>query len=111
MRQAAAKDFSWAVVPGASTPTGNVTVTDDGAAIVAATSAVRVRIERSPLRLAFLDAAGHVISEDAPRRGPLGARKFEPLTPQEVADAVVYAAGSSPSCVPDLVELRPLGAA
>jgi NADP-dependent 3-hydroxy acid dehydrogenase YdfG len=41
----------------------------------------------------------------------LSARKFEPLTPQEVADAVVYAAGSSPSCVPDLMELRPLGAA
>jgi 3-hydroxy acid dehydrogenase/malonic semialdehyde reductase len=41
----------------------------------------------------------------------LAARKFEPLTPQEVADAVVYAAQSTPSCVPDLVELRPLGAA
>ena len=41
----------------------------------------------------------------------LAARKFEPLTPQEVADAVVYAARSTPSCVPDLVELRPLGAA
>jgi NADP-dependent 3-hydroxy acid dehydrogenase YdfG len=41
----------------------------------------------------------------------LSARKFAPLTPQEVAAAVVYAAQSTPSCVPDLVELRPLGAA
>ena len=78
VRQASAKDFSWAVVPGASTPTGNVTVTDEGGAIVAATSAVRVRIEKAPLRLAFLDAAGHVISEDALRRGPAGAASFGP---------------------------------
>jgi NADP-dependent 3-hydroxy acid dehydrogenase YdfG len=41
----------------------------------------------------------------------LSARKFSPLTPQEVADAVVYAAQAAPNCVPDLVELRPLGAA
>jgi len=41
----------------------------------------------------------------------LAARKFEPLTPQQVADAVVFAARSAPDCVPDLVELRPLGAA
>ena len=41
----------------------------------------------------------------------LSARKFAPLTPQEVADAVVYAAQAAPNCVPDLVELRPLGAA
>jgi len=41
----------------------------------------------------------------------LKARTFEPLTPQEVADAVVFAAQSTPSCVPDLLELRPLGAA
>jgi len=41
----------------------------------------------------------------------LAARKFAPLTPQEVAEAVVYAARTTASCVPDLVELRPLGAA
>jgi alpha-glucosidase len=71
-------DFSWAVVPGANTPTGTLTVTDDGSVILAATPAVRVRIERSPLRLVFLDAAGHVISEDARARpmtlGPNGFR-------------------------------------
>ena len=41
----------------------------------------------------------------------LQARKFEPLTPQQVAEAVVFAAQAAPNCVPDLVELRPLGAA
>jgi NADP-dependent 3-hydroxy acid dehydrogenase YdfG len=41
----------------------------------------------------------------------LAARTFSPLTPQEVAEAVVYAARTTASGVPDLVELRPLGAA
>jgi NADP-dependent 3-hydroxy acid dehydrogenase YdfG len=41
----------------------------------------------------------------------LAGRKFDPLTPQQVAEAVVFAAQSAPHCVPDLVELRPLGAA
>jgi 3-hydroxy acid dehydrogenase/malonic semialdehyde reductase len=41
----------------------------------------------------------------------LATRKFAALTPEEVADAVVYAARTTASCVPDLVELRPLGAA
>jgi NADP-dependent 3-hydroxy acid dehydrogenase YdfG len=41
----------------------------------------------------------------------LQARKFEPLTPQEVAEAVVFAAQSAPNCGTDLIELRPLGAA
>jgi 3-hydroxy acid dehydrogenase / malonic semialdehyde reductase len=39
------------------------------------------------------------------------ARKYEPLTPQEVAEAVVFAAQSPPNCGTDLIELRPLGAA
>ncbi|HET6283914.1 MAG TPA: glycoside hydrolase family 31 protein [Polyangia bacterium] len=62
------KDFSWAVVPGANAPTGTLTVRDEGAAIVAATAAVTVRIEKNPLRLVFLDRAGQVISEDARQR-------------------------------------------
>jgi alpha-glucosidase len=61
-------DFSWAVVPGANAPKGTLTVKDDGKAIVASTSAVRVRVEKDPLRLVFLDAAGDVLSEDAPGR-------------------------------------------
>ena len=60
-----AKDFSWAVVQGANAPTGAATVTDEGASLVVATTAVRVRVEKSPLRLVFLDAAGNVLSEDA----------------------------------------------
>jgi NADP-dependent 3-hydroxy acid dehydrogenase YdfG len=50
-------------------------------------------------------------SPHAAVQAALAARKFEPLTPQQVADAVVFAARSAPQCVPDLVELRPLGAA
>jgi NADP-dependent 3-hydroxy acid dehydrogenase YdfG len=38
-------------------------------------------------------------------------RKFSALTPEQVAEAVVYAAQSADNCCPDLVELRPLGAA
>ena len=41
----------------------------------------------------------------------LKVRKFEALTSQEVADAVVYAATAAPNCCPDLIELRPQGAA
>jgi NADP-dependent 3-hydroxy acid dehydrogenase YdfG len=38
-------------------------------------------------------------------------RKFKALTAQEVADAVAYAATANPNCCPDLIELRPQGAA
>jgi 3-hydroxy acid dehydrogenase/malonic semialdehyde reductase len=39
------------------------------------------------------------------------ARKFRPLTPEEVAEAVVYAAQAAPNLCPDLIELRPQNAA
>jgi NADP-dependent 3-hydroxy acid dehydrogenase YdfG len=39
------------------------------------------------------------------------ARKFEALTPEEVAQSVVYAVEAAPNCCPDLIELRPRGAA
>jgi NADP-dependent 3-hydroxy acid dehydrogenase YdfG len=39
----------------------------------------------------------------------LKVRKFSALTPQEIAEAVVYAAECEPNCCPDLLELRPLG--
>jgi 3-hydroxy acid dehydrogenase/malonic semialdehyde reductase len=39
----------------------------------------------------------------------LKVRKFSALTPQQVADAVIYAARSERNCCPDLLELRPLG--
>jgi NADP-dependent 3-hydroxy acid dehydrogenase YdfG len=41
----------------------------------------------------------------------LDSRKFGPLTPEEVAEAVVYAAQAAPNCCPDLIELRPQGSA
>jgi 3-hydroxy acid dehydrogenase/malonic semialdehyde reductase len=41
----------------------------------------------------------------------VNARKFGPLTPEEVADAVVYAAQASPNLCPDLIELRPQNSA
>jgi 3-hydroxy acid dehydrogenase / malonic semialdehyde reductase len=41
----------------------------------------------------------------------LKMRRFEGLTSEEVAEAVVYAASAAPNCCPDLIELRPQGAA
>jgi hypothetical protein len=41
----------------------------------------------------------------------LKARKFAPLTSEEVASAVVYAAAAPPNLCPNLIELRPMGAA
>jgi NADP-dependent 3-hydroxy acid dehydrogenase YdfG len=38
-------------------------------------------------------------------------RKFKALTAQEVAEAVAYALTAPPNCCPDLIELRPQGAA
>src|SRR5260370_1253416 len=63
-----AKDFSWAVVPGANAPKGTFTVKDDATAIIAATHDVHVKVEKNPLRISFLDASDQVISEDAPGR-------------------------------------------
>jgi len=41
----------------------------------------------------------------------VAARKFEALTAQEVAEAVVFAAQSADNCCPDLIELRPRNSA
>jgi NADP-dependent 3-hydroxy acid dehydrogenase YdfG len=41
----------------------------------------------------------------------VSGRKYEPLTADEVAEAVVYAATAAPNLCPDLIELRPRGAA
>ena len=38
-------------------------------------------------------------------------RKFSPLSSEEVAQAVVFAAQAAPNCCPDLIELRPRGSA
>ena len=41
----------------------------------------------------------------------VGTRKFKALTADEVAQAVVYALSAALNCCPDLIELRPQGAA
>lgn len=35
------------------------------------------------------------------------SRTYTPLSPEDVAQAVVYAVSTSPNCCPDLIELRP----
>lgn len=69
-----------------------------------------------------LKGAGIKVSEVAPgmvdtdiRKGSthpavlasIAARKFKPITAQDVADAVVYAVTASEGACPDLVEIRP----
>src|SRR3989442_4819566 len=39
------------------------------------------------------------------------ARKFSPLSSEDVAEAVLFAAQATPNCCPDLIELRPRGSA
>jgi NADP-dependent 3-hydroxy acid dehydrogenase YdfG len=41
----------------------------------------------------------------------LKARKFSALSPEEVAEAAVYAAQATPNLAPDFIELRPRGSA
>jgi len=72
-----------------------------------------------------LKGAGLKVSEIAPgmvdtdmRKGithpqvlkSLAARKFKPISPQDVADAVVYAVTAAEGCCPDLIEVRPTDA-
>jgi NADP-dependent 3-hydroxy acid dehydrogenase YdfG len=76
------------------------------------------RIELQGFGIRVTEIAPGMVDTDIRNASPhpavqaaLAARKFEPLTPQEVAEAVVFAAQSPPNGVPDLIELRPLGAA
>ena len=41
----------------------------------------------------------------------VGKRPYKPLTAEEVAQSVLFALTAPPNCCPDLIELRPLGAA
>lgn len=69
-----------------------------------------------------LKGAGIKVSEIAPgmvdtdmRKGithpevlkSLAARKFKPISPQDVADAVLFAVTAAEGCSPDLIEIRP----
>jgi alpha-glucosidase len=61
-------DFSWAVVPGAGEPHVDLRVENTEGSLAVATPRLRVRVDKSPLRVSFLDVEGHVISEDDPSR-------------------------------------------
>jgi alpha-glucosidase len=63
-------DFSWAVVP-STEPAPAVSVKDSPQAVELTTSQLRVRIQKSSLIVAFLDASGNVIAQDEPRH-PMG---------------------------------------
>lgn len=66
------KDFSWAVISGANSPNGEITTREGGPhrgpAIEARTPKVWIKIERSPLRIIFLDSRGTLLAEDEPHR-------------------------------------------
>jgi len=61
-------DFSWAVVP-SSVASPRVTVQQTSRIIEFSTSEIKVRIAKSPLRIAVLDRSDHVLCEDAPEHG------------------------------------------
>ena len=58
------EDASWAVLPGARKARVSVMPNDEGFA----TARLRVRVDKSSLRMAISDLAGKVISSDAPGR-------------------------------------------
>jgi len=85
-------------------------------ALSAFTRALRVELQSKGIRVSEI-APGMVdtdIRNDSDHPAVIAAvnaRKFEPLTPEEVAEAVAFALLSSDNCANDLVELRPRGAA
>ncbi len=88
-----AKDFSWAVVPGAAGPSGTLDVKDEGATLLAATANVRARIDKATLAIAFLDPAGNVLSADDPRHPPALGRDGFRVTKTMPADEHYYGLG------------------
>ena len=60
-------DHSFAVLPDALPNAPTIQINGDADIITFATAELRVRIQRSPLRISFLDPTGRVISEDDPR--------------------------------------------
>jgi alpha-glucosidase len=60
------EDQSFAVLPGAFSDRAKADVKDMPDAVVMGTEALQVRIEKSPLRVVFLDKNGNTISEDKP---------------------------------------------
>ncbi|MGA3185516.1 MAG: glycoside hydrolase family 31 protein [Bryobacteraceae bacterium] len=62
------EDASWAVLPAARTARVTVTALSDGTAVGFSTAKLRVRVERTSLRMTISDLEGHVISSDTPGR-------------------------------------------
>ena len=85
-------------------------------ALSAFARALRVELQSKGLKVSEI-APGMVdtdIRDDSDHPAVIAAvnaRNFEPLTPEEVAEAVVYALLSSENSAQDLVELRPHGSA
>ena len=85
-------------------------------ALSAITRGLRIELQSHGIKVTEI-APGMVdtdirASSDHPRFvAALKARTFDPLTPEEVAEAVVFAAQAAPNCCPDLIELRPRGSA
>src|SRR5512144_72935 len=85
-------------------------------ALSAITRGLRVELQSYGIKVTeiapgMVDTAIRATSDHPRVLEALKVRKFEALTPGEVADAVVYAAESAPNCCPDFIELRPQGAA
>jgi NADP-dependent 3-hydroxy acid dehydrogenase YdfG len=85
-------------------------------ALSALTRGFRIELQRFGIRVTeiapgMVDTGIRNTSSHPDVQAAVQARKYEPLTPQEVAEAVVFAAQSPPNCGTDLIELRPLGAA
>jgi len=59
------EDASWAVLPEARTKSANIKASEDEKSVGFRTSALDVRVEKSPLRLVIRDLLGKVISADA----------------------------------------------
>ena len=59
-------DHSFAIVPGIPKPAPHVSVQQSRESVTMDAGAVQAKIFRSPLRIAFLDEKGNVISEDKP---------------------------------------------
>ncbi|MGA1519161.1 MAG: SDR family oxidoreductase [Burkholderiaceae bacterium] len=85
-------------------------------ALSAMARAMRLELQGQGLRVTEV-APGMVdtdirASSDHPEvLASLAARRFAPLSAQDVAQAVLYAVTTEPPCCPDLIELRPQGAA
>jgi alpha-glucosidase len=59
-------DHSFAVLPNAFPPPPNIKIQQGQESVILNTGALQVRINRSPLRVSFLDLTGREISQDSP---------------------------------------------